>query len=812
MNRIALRGFASFAGKKLRFEIKQKACLLGLDNHHKLKDDIGFLKFGASLEHNKIQLLKLVDLFANIGFEQAIEDISYYFFIRLIAITHISVNGLDDNNFDTEISLNALEQQFYLSYNDDKNAFKNMLPRFPLEPGNEALLLSPVCLFSESGIAKRLVELFNKERSFSLEEIGWLHQYFHCERKSEIINIYKGTIKKEDIPAATQVFTPSWVVKYMVDNSLGGYWLDNFNNSNINKKCKYLLKLENDLTKARKQIIPEEITFIDPCMGTGHILLYAFDVFMAIYKECGYAESDAAILILKNNLFGLDIDAKAGGLASFCLKLKAANYNRKIFSMDVRPNVYSLSEPNKVLNFDLLKEYLTKEDRLLTDYLLNAFIHAKEIGSLISTKSKDYAGYIKRLNSIYKDFDYNENAKYYKLLIDELKALALQASILVQKYTIVVTNPPYMNKIEGELKKFINNKYKQYSKDLFAVFLYRCFNLCKDDGYLSFMTPYVWMFIRTYEPLRRYIIENKTILSLIQMEYSAFIEATVPLCTFALKNNKQNQEGIYVQLTSFKGGMDVQAKKVREAVENINCGYTYLVEADSFKRVTGAPIAFWASDYLRSLFADNKTIEDIASPRQGLATGDNQKYTRLWHEVNLYDIGFNMRDYNDFLKSGKKYIPYNKGGKYRKWYGNQKHLLRFDNKAFKELENRGNRLPSKHFYCKECITWSKVTSGGFSMRYIPKGFAFDVAGCSIFSDEQLMQLLGLTNSKVMQPLLNVLSQTLNYEVGNIKSIPVKGNSNDVEKIKFLVKEAVSIVKKDWDEFETSWDFKKNPLV
>ena len=387
------------------------------------------------------------------------------------------------------------------------------------------------------------------------------------------------------------------------------------------------------------------------------------------------------------------------------------------------------------------------------------------------------------------------------------------AAALSRKHSVVATNPPYSNKPSKRLKGFLLKKYKAYAGDLFSAVMKRSFDFCEKGGCCAFLTPYVWLFIATHEQLRKDIISSKTLESLLLFEYSAFADATVPLCAFALKNESEDRQTVFIGLDAFRGGMEIQEKYLLDALKAADCPYKYIRDTRSFASLPYSSFAFWADDRLLQAFKLPKRIVDIAAPRQGLATGDNSRYVRYWHEVCFEDIGQNFGSLREFLLSGKKYMPYNKGGSFCRWYGNQDRVLRIDAPYFEELKNRGNRLPSRQLYGRECISWSKVTSGDFSMRYIPQGFAFDVAGCSIFAESDLWCLLAFSNSVVMQSLLHVMSKTLNYEVGAVKSIPYKELSGELkQQAEALAKESVAAAKEEWDRYEQSRDFVCNPLV
>lgn len=394
-----------------------------------------------------------------------------------------------------------------------------------------------------------------------------------------------------------------------------------------------------------------------------------------------------------------------------------------------------------------------------------------------------------------------------------LLQLAKQAYIMSNKYSVVCTNPPYMSKIEGHLKDFVVNNYKAYSRDLFSVFMYRNFGFCKQDGYSAFMTPFVWMFIKTYEELRKYIINHKSITSLVQMEYSAFEEATVPICSFILKNDKSSDKALCFRLSDFKGGMDVQKQKVLEALANKDCGFFYEADQSNFSKIPGSPIAYWANESTIKAF-ENKSVGYYGDPKQGFATGNNARFLRFWNEVSIEKIGFNFQNRDKAKQSDKKWFPCNKGGGFRRWYGNNNYVANWENDGYEMTVFSGSVIRNPQYYFRKGITWSSLTSGKLSMRYSPEGFIFESKGsvCFLKNEENLLYLLGLLNTKVIDKMLLFLSPTLDYHEGPISRIPVLIDDDYKLSVEKKVIANVTLTKNDWDSFETSWDFTKHPLL
>lgn len=560
-------------------------------------------------------------------------------------------------------------------------------------------------------------------------------------------------------------------------------------------------------------------TAIEPCMGSGHILVYAFDILMEIYREVGYSDRDAALSIVENNLFGMDIDKRAYQLAYFAVMMKARSYNRRALTKGISNNLAVVEESNSIDQFICDGVTTNDEQNKIGEYLVEAYKDAQEIGTLQTIEKKDYIGFTDYLHGIASSAELTEigSNDWVNDIHPKMLQFAKQAEIMSKKYAVVCTNPPYMNKLEGQLKKFVVDNYKSYSGDLFSVFMYRNFDYCKSDGYSAFMTPNVWMFIKTYENLRNYIINQKTIISLIQMAKGAFFkEATVDISTFILKNCKSKESGLYIRLEKFKGDMEVQKQKVLEAIDNKNCGYFYETEQSNFFKIPGCPIAYWVSEQMQKVFATSKKMKDIAIPKVGLQTGNNNKFTRLWFEVEINKCSFCVNQ-NSEEYYRRKWFPYNKGGEYRKWYGNYEYVVNWENDGFeiKNYTDEKGKLKSRpqniEYYFRPSISWSFISSSYFGVRYSPKKAIFDVAGSSVFPDEKnMMYLTGLLCSKLSTEFMVVQNPTLNFQVGNVANIPVIVSEKD--KIEPLVEKNIDIAKYDWDAFETSWDFKKHPLL
>lgn len=882
MNKVTIRKFAEWAREKLIADITYKAGTLGITEKgiaEKLPQSTGDMQFfdigtknyaevsGREIAQREA-LVKVIQTreksFQNYkeAFDNIVEEVAYTWFNRLIAIRFMEVNEylpsgirvLSSENsaktepdfvttpFDTDLEFTSYEQDLIIQLKDENklddlfrmlfikqcNKLNEILPELFEKTDDFSELLLNISFTDREGIIYRLIHDID-EADFDIREesntngqveiIGWMYQYYISKKHDEIINIYKGTIKKADIPAATQLFTTDWVVRYMVDNSLGRYWIERNPGSKLADKLEFFVTpKDGTIIYIDEKVYPTDLTFFDPCMGSGHILVYAFDVLMEIYRECGYSDRDAALNIVQNNLFGLDIDKRAYQLAYFAVMMKARSYNRRALTQGIFNNLSFVEESNAVSGFTYAPITKDKEENKIGEYLVEAFRHAGEIGSLQTIEEKDYKSFAEYL--LNTEVPNAQMDMFSTEWLNNTKPLMLQltkqAIILSNKYAVVCTNPPYMNKLEGHLKDFVVNDYKAYSGDLFSVFIYRNFEFCKEDGYSAFMTPFVWMFIKTYESLREYIINNKAITTLIQMEYSAFEEATVPICSFVLKNGKADNKALYFKLSDFKGGMDIQKQKVLEALVDKGCGYFYETKQEDYTKIPGSPIAYWVSENMLQAYDKGKKLGQIAFPKTGMTTGDNNRFLRFWYEINLKKANLSAGSAMEAQNSLKKWFPYCKGGGYKRWYGYNEYLVNWFNNGF-EIKNtvkdnglKAASVRSENMYFKPLITWSAVTSGLFSCRYCFGGALFDSGGSSIYVPDNSYYLLALLNSKVGQYVLDISNATINYQPGDIAGIPVI--ICEIEKIQKIAQENIAYAQNDWDSFETSWDFKVHPLI
>ncbi|MDZ5418715.1 restriction endonuclease subunit M [Lacticaseibacillus rhamnosus] len=793
------------------------------------------------------------------AFSDLIEEVAYTWFNRIIAIRFMEVNdylpsgvrvlssgtklkvpdilreafNIEDelggySSDERAIIQKALDTEepsdmdaaYVILFTKQANALNQYLPEL-FEKTDDFMQL----LFTPSysvGVIRDLVDDireddFDVDKGGQVEIIGWLYQYYNIEPHDKVVNINGGPIKTNDIPAATQLFTTDWVVRYMVDNSLGRLYLEYFPDSPIKEALTYLLP--GPIEKRTDEFDITKLKILDDAMGSGHILVYAFDLLIKMYIEQGYGQREAASAILAHNLYGLEIDKRAYQLAYFALMMKARQYSRRILNESVHHNLHVFETVDDVPNEAFEKMKAPKE--VIDDLKLLAatFKQAKLLGSIMHfDKQFDFDKLVSAVNSLPESTQLDlfglQSAK------DSLHNILKIAQILQTKFDVVATNPPYLNRMNGDLKKYVKKFYKPYSGDLFSVFIWKNIEMTATNGYAAYMTPFVWMFIKTYEGLRKAILNTKQISTLIQMEYSAFEEATVPINTFVLKNKSDSEaEGTYLKLSDFKGGMDVQKKYVLKAVSDPSVGYLYRTKQANFEKIPGSPIAYWASKPLISDFEIGIPLKDLVDPKVGLQTGDNSRFLRQWFEVNVHNISFNTKSTAESLRSIKKWFPYNKGGSYRKWYGNFDYIVNWQHDGFeiRNLKDAKGKLRSRpqntNYYFREAITWSKISSGKISFRHVPVGSLFDVAGTSLFSNEpyKLEILLGFLNSNTAMDILAFLSPTLNYEIGQIAALPVLPNKREFL-VRNLTRDNEQISKSDWNVSEVSWDFWYFPFV
>ena len=853
MNKNAIKNYAVWARTELMKQVAQKA--YEYDVTESSLPDYNTDNVNGSLltSDEKKQLNELITEVKKNGYEHVIEEVAYTWFNRFIALRYMEVNNYlpqrirvftnDNNEFKPDlltdaihVELDGLDKQKvfdYIEENKQEELYKYLLltlcndmnqylpDMFTSIKDYKTLLFPDNLLKEDSVLAKLITDIDEDSWTDQVQIIGWLYQYYIQMPKDELIHAKK-QYRNDDVPFVTQLFTPDWIVRYLVENTLGNYYVRKNPNTDLINDWKYFIK-NNSTENSLKKI--EDIKFIDPCMGSGHILVYAFDLLMSFYQENGYAPRDAAELILKNNLYGFDIDERAYQLAYFSLMMKARQYNRRILSSKIKPNIYCIR--NTEIE-SALYDYLISKNAEIKTTLINfksIFDDANTYGSLLNVAKLNNEE-IENLESDLTDVINNSNANLEEMLFqldikDHLLPSLRIARLLQSKYDFVVTNPPYLSSslMPNELKNFVQSNYKDAKSDLFAVFIKKCIELSNASGYIGMLTPYVWMFISSYESLRHYVLQNTNISGLIQLEYNAFEAACVPVATFILHNTDEKYKGNYIKLSDFKGAEN-QAPKTIEAIQNHNCGFYYETSTENFSKIPGNPIAYWVSSKLLSAFQDGRPLSAVCRPMQGLATADNGRFLRLWYEVCNQNISFDCTSTEDSLARATHWFPFNKGGDFRRWYGNRDYVVNWENDGYEikhfTYENGKQRSVVRNpgFYFRQSVTCSAITSSTVTYRFYPKGAIFDVNMRSYFiaDEEKEMYVLGFLNSKVVNVIASIISPSLALNAYDMNRFPFIYNQKQSNCVAVKTKELINISKKDWDSFEISWDFKGHPLV
>lgn len=860
MNKSDLKNFAINARLALLQRVADRAALYGIDEEkcqsRAIVPSSAFhMLDGSVLSAQEVgQRNALIARISKIGYRQTMEEAAYTWFNRLIAIRYMQQHSLLPVSMRVlpeapgalpqilreaqDVSLPGVEPDQVLAMLDANrtdalyryllialcNALGGWLPGMFQQITSVAELLFPAALLKADSVLGEMARL-DDDCWEEIQVIGWLYQYYISQRHDEVVDINGSAIKKEDIPAATCLYTTDWVVRYMVENSLGRLWLEGHPSETLRMKWRYYMDeapqepaVAARLAQLRAPyavLHPDQLTVLDPCMGSGHILVYAFDVLMDIYRSVGYTDRDAVQSIVQNNLYGLDIDDRAAQLAYFAVMMKACEYDRRFLRRGVQPHVCAIAE-----SVPLAELSPFGAEKALAQTLLDTFRDAKEYGSLLHVplslaELQRLAGRTAALQSGQHDtlLSMADNAQ----AAAAIQPLLLQAQILARQYDAVITNPPYMNKFAPTLKRYIQDNYADYKSDLFSVFMHRNFDFCKSNGYSAFMTPFVWMFIKSYEKLRQEIIQTKCISTLIQLEYSAFEEATVPICTFVLRNSALNYKGNYLRLSDFKGGMDVQNEMVLKAQEDPACKYRYTAQQDNFSKIPGAPVAYWVSNNIYESFDKSLKVSDLGKTTKGIITGNNDRYMRMWWEIEKHRINFIATSDEDARMSAFKWFPCTKGGSYRKWYGNKEYIMDWENRGKRVLtdakkENRHSQDYYNELKFKEGISWSVLTCGNPSFRYESNNLIEHV-GMAVFPHVKDIELLiAFLNSIVATQFMKILSPTITLNAGELNKLPVSETHQHSEKIKEATQANIAFSRKDWDSFETSWDFKKHPMI
>lgn len=861
MNTNKIKSYAPQARRDFIEAVARRAARFGIEENNTLPleetGDLVIIGGEAFPKSIALQRRKLEERIQNQGYQQTIEATAYTWFNRFAAIRymelheylnhtyrvlshpegnplpeilehaeHVDLPGLDKNKI-IELKLDgtqdeALYRELLLG---QCRALHQAMPFLFEAIDDETELLLPDNLTQTNSLIRQLVEEIPEENWQEVEIIGWLYQFYISEKKDQVIG---KVVKSEDIPAATQLFTPNWIVKYMVQNSLGAQWLATYPQSPLKGQMEYYIEPaeQTDEVKAQlaaitpSQINPEGVSLIDPASGSGHILVEAYDLFKAIYLERGYRLRDVARLILEKNLFGLDIDGRAAQLTGFALMMKGRADDRRLFERGVKLNVMALVDSTgfdaerlaqgvKLADYGLQQDDLTELKRL--------FEHATTFGSLIQVPE----GLAKKLPALKQLSEATSQDLFVSDALKRLGPQIQQAELLAAQYDAVVANPPYIGSkfhtpaVKGFLKRF----YRGLESDLFAAFMGRDFDFCKPGGQLGFMTPQVWLFLSSYEKLRTRVIDETTVTTLIHPEYNAFWDsAHVAICSFTIqKRHLANYESTFIRLAGFFGG-ELQPIKVREAIEKPDCEWLHRARADGFKKIPGSPIAYWFSDQVLNVYGSARPLDQYANPSQALVTGNTDKHVRHWWEVSQGRIGYGFQDRESARDSAAKWFPYHKGGPFRNWYGNNWFLVNWEKDGVELRTTKhptSDRIWAHNFILdeifQEALVWAKITSARIGYRYSPSGFLFDDASgvCPTTSNEPIGRILAFLCTPVAALLAEVASATVNMTPGGLGSLPYVPA---VEAVDSISNTLVSRAKLDWDGFEHSWDFQSLPLL
>ena len=889
MNKTAIKNFAIWARNKLIADVSYAARLIGVSEDGfaeplpQSSGDTQFFDIGTAKPYSisgeavrqRDKLIEVIrqkekDTDYKTAYRYVMEEVAYTWFNRLIAIRFMEVNDylpshirvlssesgkpepdLVTTPFDAELPFtaeeeaqifrlqqdNRLDELFRILFLKQCNALNAMLPALFETTKNYTELLLSLSVIDRDGVVYHLIHDipeadFDIEQGGQVEIIGWLYQYYNTELKAAIF-AKNGKITKEEIPAVTQLFTPDWIVRYMVENSLGRLWVEGHPDCRLKENWKYYLEeaeqetaVQAKLAEIRREyaaLNPEDIKLIDPCMGSGHILVYAFDVLLQIYESAGYSERDAAKSILEHNLYGLDIDDRAYQLAYFAVMMKARQYNRRILNGENTCHVYSIQESNSINRAHLhyfgagMDNSEKKAAKNQLEGLLDTLTDAKEYGSILNVENYSWDLLRRFVATADTAGQISMDSVGVEDTTEQLNRLIDIGETLARKYWVTVTNPPYAStsNLSANINNFVKKNYPDSKADLFSVFIERCRAMTADNGFQAMITQHSWMFLTSFEKLREKMMLTETV-NMAHLGARAFeeiggevVQTTAFVC---YANHVDGYKGTYCRLiapTSQQG-----KEEMFLAGEN-----RYTAEQDNFEKIPGMPVAYWFSDKLLHVFK-NQVLSDMAKPRQGLATGDNDAFLRLWPEVNIRKIGFGCQDRDDAKKSGAKWFPCNKGGSYRKWYGNNDYIVNWENDGLEIRNNydQNGKLKSRpqniDFYFKEGITWSTIASGNLAMRYSSVGHMFETKGSVCFPNRksQLLYLLGLTNTPIVSTILSVLSPTLDFHEGPLGKVPVIIEDDYFNSVSERVDECVGMAKGDWNSFETSWDFQKHPLL
>ena len=864
MNKNAIQKFAIWARNELIAQVSQRAYQYGIDESGFGDASADTLNGRLLTAEEKSQRQELIKQIKEKGYKQVMEEVAYTWFNRFIALRFMEVNnylpshirvfsdasgafkpeilndvlhldlpGLDSGKVAEYIESNDTEALYRYLLLTQCNALNSALPvMFERMGGYTEMLLPNNILRQDSVLGHMVSDIPEEDWQDAVQIIGWLYQYYNTELKDDTFAQLKKNVKitKERIPAATQLFTPDWIVRYMVENSLGRLWLEGHPNAELHDGWKYYLdeaeqepEVEAQLAKLReeyKTIKPEEIKVIDPCMGSGHILVYAFDVLMQIYTSAGWDQREAAQSILKNNLYGLDIDDRAAQLAYFAVMMKARQYDRRLLTRGIQPHIYAFAESNTITTAPLhdmgitlsQDEYDTAVKQVLR--LLDELRDAKEYGSILTVTPCDWD--LLRRFAVPRTED-EGGQQLLGIHGEQIAAPLLQRLInigeaLSQQYDVVVTNPPYMGAsgMNARLAEYVKSNYPNTKSDMSTVFMEKTVKMCKKTGYMSMINIPAWMFLSSYEKLRESLIAQDTFANMVHFGRGVFGSDFGTTAFVIAKAHINGYKGTYCRLFEKQGAVDSVETKEKWFLEGMG---RFVADQSNFSKIPGSPVAYWVSERFNKVF-EEKHISDVAKVVTGMTTADNERFLRLWFEISLSTFSIKQ-------KSNSKWFPYQKGGDFCKWYGDNEYVVNWENNGLaikNNIDPKTKKVRSgsynESYITKKGLTWTYITSGPLGVRFVPDGFLFDNKGSMVFfeDEESIYTNLGFLCGTIARVVSQILNPTISFQPGNMATMPSPQIPEKKELITSRVKENIQHAKIDWDSYETSWDFKRNPLV
>ena len=864
MDKNAIKKYAVWARRELISRVSQKALQYGISEKETVPANATSIN-GVVLSAAEIKQRKaLIDQINAKGYEQVMEEVAYTWFNRFIALRFMEVNGYlpshvrvftdEDNTFKPQIITEAINLELdgldmdkvyaWKDANDNDSLFKYLiitqcnalspiLPRMFQRIADYTELLFPDNLLREGSAIQQMIEMIPEDDwKDAVQIIGWLYQYYNSEKKDEVFAALKKNVKitKENIPAATQLFTPDWIVRYMVENSLGRLWVEGHPNDSLKAQWKYYLdeaeqepEVQSQLAAIRKEyatMAPEQIKCIDPCAGSGHILAYMFDVLVQIYEDYGYSAREAVRSIIENNIYGLDIDDRAAQLAYFTVMMKARQYDRRFFARkdensnpDVpQPHVYAIVESNGIDRFAL--DYFVNGDttlKIAMDSIIKEMQDAKEYGSILNISAVDFDALYARFDEVCEDINLSRET-----VLNDILPLVCVAEVMSQRYDAVITNPPYMGNgsMSVTLSEFVKSNYPDSKSDMFACCIERGFAMLKPWGYNAMVTMHSWMFLSSLERLRDKILQEKSICALLQMDNMVMGIAFGTAATVIRNSHIENYNASFTKV-ALSDIIDAVPKTF--PVKDVG---VFVRNNEHFFELPGHTIAYWVSQKAIDSFLFS-ALEKHATTRLGMSTANNDVFMRNWFEVSLERIGFDISNSHAAITSGKKWFPYNKGGSFRKWYGNNDYVVNWENDGF-EIRNfkdeKTGRIRSHNYNgeygFRESLTWSDISSShNFGIRYSTVGKLFDGRGSSLFSShDKIKNILAFLCSKLAGYYLSIINQTMVFNVGDVAMLPISDKIFENNEIEYLANQNITLSKEEWDSFEYSWDFTEHPLT